>query len=268
MSQGNAQHGARAEKLAAAIADWRASKPGRGDRDHFDRGYLGEYGRALDACAARHGVDPDLLNQEAAERVTLLPEPDEAEAQHCERLAARHQANNRELADDLLLSADRARNPATGCRPGKRVLTDQGHCRVEEDGQLTPLERPEDVQQRRAMLSGWEAAARESDRRIAAEDAIAARRQCSFAPAARRTPAARPAARRPRARRTASSRAGPSGGDDPPGLPPPPSRRPDLARELAATRLALADALMPSAALWERVRNGAERRAEELRRRG
>jgi len=212
--------------------DWRASKPGQGDRDHFDRGYLGEYGQALDACAARHGVDPDLLNQEGAgEGVTLLPEPDEAEAQHCERLATRQEANHPELADDLLRSADRLRHPGKRCRPGKRVLTDQGVCRVEEGATLTPLERPEDVQRRREMLAGWEVAARESDRRIAAEDAIAGRRQGTFAPAARRTPAARPAARRPR---TSGSR-GSSRGDDPDldgGEPPPAPGEPPPAPEL------------------------------------
>jgi len=174
----------------------------------------------------------------AALRVSLLPEPDEAEAQHCERLAARHQANNRELADDLLRSADRARNPATGCRPGKRVLTGQGHCRVEEGGTLTPLERPEDVQQRREMLAGWEAAAREADRRIAAEDAIAARRQGTFMPAARRTPAARPAARRPRRRSGASSRDGPDGESD---EPPPARGRPDAPDDLARALDSLGD---------------------------
>jgi len=229
MEQGNAAHPA--DALAAAIADWRASKPGRGDRDHFDRGYMGEYGQALDACAARHGVDPELLNQEAAsvEGVSLLPEPDEAEAQHLEREAARQEARRPELADDLRRSADLARHPAKHCRLGKRVLTDQGLCRVEEGGALTPLERPEEVRRRREMLAGWEVAARESDRRIAAEDAIAAKRQGSFAPAARRMPAPRPAARRTRARRT-RTRAGPSGDDDP-GEPAPPSRRPDLVEQ-------------------------------------
>ena len=221
MKQGNAAHPA--DALAAAIADWRASKPGQGGRDHFDRGYMGEYAQALDACAARHGVDPELLNQEAAsvEGVSLLPEPDEAEAQHCERLATRHEANHPELADDLLRSADRVRHPGKRCRPGKRVLTDQGVCRVEEGATLTPLERPEDVRRRREMLAGWEVAARESDRRIAAEDAIAGRRQGTFAPAARRTPAARPAARRPRTSgKRSTTRGSPdddSGSGEPPG---------------------------------------------------
>ena len=219
MEQANAAHPA--DALAAAIADWRASKPGQGDRDHFNREYLGEYAQELDACA-RHGVDPDLLNQEGAgEGVSLLGEPDEAEAQHCERLAARHEADNPELAGDLLRSADLARHPGKRCRPGKRVQTDQGRCRVEEGGTLTPLERPEDVRRRREMLAGWEVAARESDRRIAAEDAIAGKRQGTFAPAARRTPAARPAARRPRTSgKRSTTRGSPdddSGSGEPPG---------------------------------------------------
>lgn len=162
----------------------------------------------------------------------LLPEPDVAEAERLEALAARHEGQRPELAADLRRSADLARHPARNCRPGTRVLTDRGLCRVETDGSCTALERQDDVRRRRERLAGWPAAAREADRRIAAEDAIAARRQGTFAPAARRTPAARPAARRPRARRTASSRAGPSGGDDPPGLPPPPPRRPQALEAL------------------------------------
>jgi len=220
MEQGNAAHPA--DALAAAVADWRACKPSRDGRDPFDPGYTGEYGQALDACAARHGVDPDLLNQEGAgEGVSLLPEPDEAEAQHCERLAARQEANHPELRDRLRSSADRLRHPAKHCRPGTHVLTDLGRCRVEEGGALTPLERPEDVRRRREMLAGWEVAARESDRRIAAEDAIAGRRQGTFAPAARRTPAARPAARRPRTSgKRSTTRGSPdddSGSGEPPG---------------------------------------------------
>jgi hypothetical protein len=72
---------------------------------------------------------------------------------------------------------------------------------------------------------------------VSGHDALLARQQCEAAARVharkmaavvlvRRMPASRPAARRPRARRTASSRAGPSGGDEPPGLPPPPPRRP------------------------------------------
>ena len=169
--------------------------------------------------------------------IALLPEPDEAKAEHCERLAARHEPRSPEAAD-LRRCADLARNPATACRPGARVMTGRGLCLVGQDGQLTTLERPEDVQQRRAMLAGWEAAARESDRRIAAENAIDAKRQGTFAPAGRRTPASRPAARRPRRRSGASSRDGPDGESD---EPPPARGRPDAPDDLAHALDSLGD---------------------------
>lgn len=75
--------------------------------------------------------------------------------------------------------------------------------------------------------------------------------------------AGRPAGRR----RAVRSRAGPSDESD---EPPPARGRHDLAelRDLAASGLADADARSPGAPLWERVRNEADRRAEELRRRG
>jgi len=115
---------------------------------------------------------------------------------------------------------------------------------------------------------------------VAGRDALLARQQVQMAvrvharkgagPAVvRRMPASRPAARRPGGKRT-STRAGPSG-DDEPHEPGPPSRRPDAlteSRELAASGLADADARSPGPALWSRVRNEAERRAEELRRDG
>jgi hypothetical protein len=76
---------------------------------------------------------------------------------------------------------------------------------------------------------------------VSGRDALRARQQVRMAvrvharkgagPAVvRRLPASRPAARRPGAKRT-STRAGPSGDDDPPGEPAPPSRRPDLAEQ-------------------------------------
>ena len=115
---------------------------------------------------------------------------------------------------------------------------------------------------------------------VSGRNALLARQQCSAAvrvhvlkmaavvlvqrTAPRTRGAGRPAGRR----RAVRSRAGPSGDADP-HEPPPPARRPEnLAEEraCAATRLADADALMPSSALWSRVRNEADRRAEELRR--
>jgi len=100
------------------------------------------------------------------------------------------------------------------------VLRKDGWHVVDDDDRLTRCEEdPEFKRQRKELLSdeAWERSARESDRRIAVEDAIAGRRRTVFAPAARRTPAARPAARRPRTSGSrGSSRAGPDGESDDP----------------------------------------------------
>jgi len=118
-------------------------------------------------------------------------------------------------------------------------------------------------------VSGHDALVARQQVRMAGQ--VHARKVAAAGPAVvRRLPTSRPAARRPGAKRT-RSRAGPSSDDDPPGEAGPPPRRPEnLAeqREFAASRLALADARSPSPALWERVRNVADRRTEELRRRG
>lgn len=113
--------------------------------------------------------------------------------------------------------------------PGRRVCRTDGVYVAGDDGRLRRVvEDPEVVRRRRALACDddlWERSARAADRRIAAEDAIAAKRRGAFAQTARRTPAARPAARRPRARRTTSaSRDGPDDGD---GEPEPAQGRPE-----------------------------------------